>query len=90
MQDEYQRVMLCRMNTSEQGVFRHADLFCGSSSVPSACYLNWLLLCKSCNVFRSALRRFQMASNLVSRSILQETWVMCSAKDEILVFYACD
>lgn len=29
-----------------------------------------------------------MASNLVSRSILQETWLMCSAKDEILVFYA--
>ena len=38
----------------------------------------------------SALQRFQMASNLVSRSILQETCVTYSAKDEILVFYAFD
>lgn len=86
----YPRLVPDGRNSDERGLFRHADLFCGSSSVPSVCRLNWLLLCKSRNIFMSALLRFQMATNLVSRSILQETCVMYSAEDEILVFLAFD
>lgn len=43
---------------AEKGVFRHADLFWGLSSVPSLCHLDCLLWCKSHNVFMSALQRF--------------------------------
>lgn len=64
--------VLCGVNTKPGWSFQTCS-FVERIIICSFCVpLKLLLLCKSGNVFMSALQRFQMASNLVTGSILRD------------------